>query len=144
MFRNDALSLKIRLKDGMQVIVHGNISVYEAGGKYQIYAKSIEEAGKGDLAAQFEELKKKLSEMGMFSEEYKKPIPRFSQKIGVITAETGAVIRDIFNVASRRNPYCQILLYSAKVQGEGAAESIVNGITYFENTDVDCVIMTYS
>ena len=108
MWRSDATKLRFHLEDGMQVIVHGQISVYEAGGKYQIYAKSIEEEGKGDLARQFEELKNKLSEMGMFSDEYKKEIPRFSMKIGVVTAETGAVIRDIYNVASRRNPYCSI------------------------------------
>lgn len=141
MWRSDAAMLKFRLEDGKQVIVHGNVSVYEAGGKYQIYAKSIEDAGKGDLAAQFEELKKKLSEMGMFSEEYKQEIPAYSMKIGVVTAETGAVIRDIYNVASRRNPYCQILLYPSAVQGEGAAEQIAAGIAYLDQTDVDTIIV---
>ena len=141
MWRSDAASLKFRLEDGKQVIVHGSVSVYEAGGKYQIYAKSIEDAGKGDLAARFEELKKKLSEMGMFSEEYKQEIPAYSMKIGVVTAETGAVIRDIYNVASRRNPYCQILLYPSAVQGEGAAEQIAAGIRYLDTTDVDTIIV---
>lgn len=141
MWKNDVRALSFRLEDGMQVVVQGNISVYEAGGRYQIYAKGIQEAGKGDLAARFEELKKKLMEMGYFSEEYKKTVPRFSQKIGVVTAETGAVIRDIYNVASRRNPYCQILLYPAKVQGEGAAESISAGIRYLDQTDVDVIII---
>lgn len=141
MWRSDAAMLKFRLEDGKQVIVHGNVSVYEAGGKYQIYAKSIEDAGKGDLAAQFEELKKKLSEMGMFSEEYKQEIPAYSMKIGVVTAETGAVIRDIYNVASRRNPYCQILLYPSAVQGDGAAEQIAAGIAYLDQTDVDTIIV---
>ena len=141
MWRSDAAMLKFRLEDGKQVIVHGNVSVYEAGGKYQIYAKSIEDAGKGDLAAQFEELKKKLSEMGMFSEEYKQEIPAYSMKIGVVTAETGSVIRDIYNVASRRNPYCQILLYPSAVQGEGAAEQIAAGIAYLDQTDVDTIIV---
>ena len=141
MWRSDAASLKFRLEDGKQVIVHGSVSVYEAGGKYQIYAKSIEDAGKGDLAARFEELKKKLSEMGMFSDEYKQAIPAYSMKIGVVTAETGAVIRDIYNVASRRNPYCQILLYPSAVQGEGAAEQIAAGIRYLDTTDVDTIIV---
>ncbi len=141
MWRSDAAMLKFRLEDGKQVIVHGSVSVYEAGGKYQIYAKSIEDAGKGDLAAQFEELKKKLSEMGMFSEEYKQEIPAYSIKIGVVTAETGSVIRDIYNVASRRNPYCQILLYPSAVQGEGAAEQIAAGIAYLDQTDVDTIIV---
>ncbi|MCQ2513438.1 MAG: exodeoxyribonuclease VII large subunit, partial [Lachnospiraceae bacterium] len=97
--------------------------------------------GKGDLARQFEELKNKLSEMGMFSDEYKKEIPRFSMKIGVVTAETGAVIRDIYNVASRRNPYCSILLYPAQVQGEGAEKTIVKGIETLNQTDVDTIII---
>ena len=141
MWKSDVRSLSFRLEDGMQVIVHGSISVYEAGGRYQIYAKEIQEAGVGDLAAKFEELKKKLSEMGYFSEEYKKPVPRFSSRIGVVTAETGAVIRDIYNVASRRNPYCQILLYPAKVQGEGAAESIAAGIRYLDQSDADVIII---
>ncbi len=141
MWRSDAVKMKFRLEDGMQVVVHGQVSVYEAGAKYQIYAKSIEEEAKGDLAKQFEELKNKLSEMGMFSEEYKKPIPRFSMKIGVVTAETGAVIRDIYNVASRRNPYCSILLYPAQVQGDGAAETIVRGIEVLNQTDVDTIII---
>lgn len=141
MWRSDAANLKFRLEDGKQVIVRGNVSVYEAGGKYQVYAKSIEDAGIGDLAAKFEELKKKLEEMGMFSAEYKKPIPAWSVKIGVVTAETGAVIRDIYNVASRRNPYCQILLYPSLVQGEGAAEQIAAGIEYLDHTDVDTIII---
>lgn len=141
MWKSDVRALSFHLEDGMQVIVHGNISVYEAGGRYQIYAKAIQEDGKGDLAARFEELKKKLMEMGYFSEEYKKPVPRFSRKIGVVTAETGAVIRDIYNVASRRNPYCQILLYPAKVQGEKAAESIAEGIRKLDQSDVDVIII---
>lgn len=141
MWRSDAASLKFRLEDGKQVIVHGNISVYEAGGKYQVYAKSVEDAGIGDLAAQFEALKKKLEEMGMFSEEYKQEIPAYSMKIGVVTAETGAVIRDIYNVASRRNPYCQIYLYPSAVQGEGAAEQIATGIAFLDQMDMDTIIV---
>ena len=141
MWKSDVRALSFRMEDGMHVVVHGSISVYEAGGRYQIYAKEIQEAGQGDLAAKFEELKKKLMEMGYFSDEYKKPVPRFSRRIGVVTAETGAVIRDIYNVASRRNPYCQILLYPAKVQGEGAAESIAAGIRFLDQSDVDVIII---
>lgn len=141
MWRSDAARLTFRLEDGKQVIVHGSIGVYEAGGKYQIYAKSIEDAGKGDLTARFEELKAKLEEMGMFAAEYKQDIPAYAQKIGVVTAETGAVIRDIYNVASRRNPYCQILLYPSAVQGEGAAERIAAGIEALSRTDVDTIIV---
>lgn len=141
MWRSDAARLTFRLEDGKQVVVHGSIGVYEAGGKYQIYAKSIEDAGKGDLTARFEELKAKLEEMGMFAAEYKQDIPAYAQKIGVVTAETGAVIRDIYNVASRRNPYCQILLYPSAVQGEGAAEQIAAGIEVLSRTDVDTIIV---
>lgn len=141
MWRSDAARLTFRLEDGKQVVVHGSIGVYEAGGKYQIYAKSIEDAGKGDLTARFEELKAKLEEMGMFAAEYKQDIPVYAQKIGVVTAETGAVIRDIYNVASRRNPYCQILLYPSAVQGEGAAEQIAAGIEFLGRTDVDTIIV---
>ena len=99
MFKSKAASLKIRLKDGMQVVVTGSLGVYEPGGRYQIYASKIEEAGQGDLFKKFAELKEKLEESGMFASEYKKPIPKFAMKIGVVTSETGAVIQDIRNVA---------------------------------------------
>lgn len=141
MWRSDAARLRFRLEDGKQVIVHGSLTVYEAGGKYQIIARSVEDAGIGDLAARFEELKKKLEEMGMFAQEYKKQIPAYSLRIGVVTSETGAVIRDIWNVASRRNPYCQILLYPAAVQGEGAAEQIAAGIDFLDRMHVDTIII---
>ncbi len=141
MWASDASRLKIRLQDGMKVVIHGSIGVYEIAGKYQIYAKSIEEEGIGDLAKAFEELKNRLEESGMFSDEYKKTIPTFGYKIGVVTAQTGAVIQDIFNVASRRNPYSQIYLYPAQVQGEGAANTIVSGIKYLDSMTLDVIII---
>ncbi|MGI6072810.1 MAG: exodeoxyribonuclease VII large subunit [Lachnospiraceae bacterium] len=141
MFSSNAAGLKFRLTDGMQVIVHGSISVYERDGRYQIYARSMEQDGQGDLYRQFEELKKRLGEMGMFSEMYKKPIPRYGMNIGVVTAKTGAVIRDIYNVSSRRNPYCKLTLYPAQVQGEEAARTICRGIEILDEMGLDCIIV---
>lgn len=141
MFASNAAGLKFKMTDGMQVVVYGNVSVYERDGRYQLYARSVEQAGEGDLYRQFEELKTRLEEMGLFSEIYKKPIPRFGMKIGIVTARTGAVINDIYNVASRRNPYCRLYLYPAQVQGEGAAETIVKGIEYLDRKDLDCIIV---
>ncbi len=141
MFASNAASLTFTLKDGMQVTVRGNVSSYERGGTYQLYARRIEKQGVGDLYAKYEELKEKLSEMGMFSEVYKKTIPRFAWNIGVVTSGTGAVIRDIYNVASRRNPYCQIKLCPAQVQGEGAADSIIKGIKTLDRMGLDVIII---
>ena len=141
MFASNAASLKFRLTDGMQVVVYGNVTVYERDGRYQLYARSIEQDGLGDLYKRFEELKSRLEEMGMFSEMYKKSIPRFAMKIGIVTARTGAVIRDIYNVASRRNPYCRLMLYPAQVQGQGAAETIVKGIQVLDKKGLDCIII---
>ena len=141
MFKSSASKLKMRLTDGMKVVAQGHIGVYERDGKYQLYASEIFNSGTGDLYKEFEELKKRLSESGMFSSEYKKKIPAFSMNIGVVTAETGAVINDIFNVASRRNPYCKITLYPSKVQGDGAKESICKGIETLDKLNLDCIII---
>ena len=141
MFSSDAMRLRFRLEDGMQVIVTGSISVYEKSGEYQLYAKEAEEAGKGELNMQYEELRARLEEMGMFSAEYKKPVPEYAVNIGVVTAETGAVIHDIENIAKRRNPYCRITLYPAQVQGEGAAESICKGIKVLDSMGLDVIIV---
>ena len=141
MFASYAMKLPFRLENGKKVVVRGNVSVYERDGKYQLYAKSVEAEGEGDLYRKFEELKKKLEESGMFAPEYKRPIPKFSYRIGVVTAETGAVIRDIYNVASRRNPYCQITLYPAQVQGEGAADTICAGIERLDRMGLDVIIV---
>ena len=133
--------LSFRMKDGDKVIVTGSVEVFERDGKYQIYAKSIELDGEGNLYLRFEALKRELEEMGMFAAEYKQPIPRYIRRLGIVTASTGAAIQDIRNIASRRNPYVQLILYPAQVQGEGAAQSIVRGIQALEQYGVDTIIV---
>jgi exodeoxyribonuclease VII large subunit len=133
--------LGFTLREGMSVIVHGNVGVYERDGRYQLYAQTISQDGLGRLYEEYEKLKKRLLAEGLFDEYKKKPIPKYASSIGVVTASTGAVIQDICNVARRRNPYVQIYLYPAKVQGEGAAETIIEGLSFFEKTDVDTVII---
>ena len=141
MFAGQRSGLGFQMKDGQQVIALGNITTYERDGKYQLYAKEIILDGAGLLYEKFEALKKQLGEMGMFAEEYKQPIPRFAKKIGIVTAPTGAAIRDIMNVSARRNPYVQLILYPALVQGEGAADSIVKGIEMLDKHGVDVIIV---
>lgn len=141
MFAGNRSGLAFRMMEGMQVVVKGTIDVYERDGKYQMYAKSITQDGAGELYERFERLKQELLERGMFALEYKKPIPRFVKTLGVVTAPTGAAVRDIINIASRRNPYVQIILYPAIVQGESAAESIVRGIQALEKRQVDVIIV---
>ena len=123
------------------MIVLGAVSVYERDGRYQLYAKEIILDGAGLLYEKFEALKRELDEMGMFAAEYKRPIPRFVKTVGIVTAPTGAAVRDIINIATRRNPYVQLLLYPALVQGEGAANSIVQGIQTLEKKGVDVLIV---
>ncbi|MBD5549070.1 MAG: exodeoxyribonuclease VII large subunit [Lachnospiraceae bacterium] len=141
MFAGNRSGLAFRMMEGMQVVVKGTIDVYERDGKYQMYAKSITQDGAGELYERFERLKQDLLERGMFAPEYKKPIPRFIKTLGVVTAPTGAAVRDIINIASRRNPYVQIILYPAIVQGDAAAESIVKGIHTLEKRKVDVIIV---
>ena len=141
MFAGNRSGLGFRMSEGMQVVVHGTIDVYERDGKYQMYAKTIEQDGAGALYERFERLKQELLERGMFSPEYKKPIPKYIRTLGVVTAPTGAAVRDIINIATRRNPYVQILLYPATVQGDGAVESIVRGIRMLERQKVDAIIV---
>lgn len=141
MFAGQRGGLSFRMSEGQQVIVLGSVSVYERSGTYQLYAREIRLDGEGILYERFQALKRELGEMGMFAEEYKKPIPRFAMRIGVVTASTGAAVRDIMNISARRNPYVQLLLYPAKVQGEGAAESIVRGIQCLEREKVDVMIV---
>ena len=140
MFAGQRAGLTFRMQEGQQVIVLGTITTYERDGKYQLYAKEIILDGAGLLYERFEALKKELEEMGMFAPEYKQPIPRYPKKIGIVTAPTGAAIRDIMNVAGRRNPYVQLILYPALVQGEGAKESIIEGIRMLEEKQVDVMI----
>ncbi len=133
--------LRFPMKVGDKVIVTGSVHVYERDGKYQIYANQISLAGAGLLYQRFEELKRQLEDMGMFAKDYKKPIPSHAKRIGIVTAATGAAIQDIQNVAQRRNPYVQLILYPAKVQGEGAAETIVEGIAALDAYGVDVIIV---
>lgn len=141
MFAGSRKGLTFPMKNGDNVVVLGSISVYERDGKYQLYAKEIILDGAGLLYQKFEELKKELEEMGMFSKEYKRPIPKYIKTLGIVTAPTGAAIRDIQNISKRRNPYVQTILYPALVQGEGAAASIVNGIHALEELKVDVIIV---
>ena len=136
-----ASGLKFRLTEGQQVIVLGNINVYERDGRYQLYAREIIMEGFGRLYAQFEALKKTLGDQGYFAPEHKKPIPFYPKRIGIVTARTGAAIQDMIHVASRRNPYIQLILYPATVQGEAAAPSIVRGIQYLDALGVDVMIV---
>lgn len=141
MFAGSRAGLSFTLKNGHQVIVFGSVSVYERDGKYQLYAREIRLDGAGALYEKFEALKQELYEMGMFSDEYKQPIPAYAKTVGIVTAPTGAAVRDIINVAGRRNPYVQLILYPALVQGEGAAKSIITGIRMLEQRGVDVIIV---
>ena len=141
MFAGQRGGLSFRMSEGQQVVVLGSVNVYERSGSYQLYAREIHLDGDGLLYERFQMLKKELEEMGMFAPEYKKPIPAYARRIGVVTASTGAAIRDIMNITARRNPYVQLILYPAQVQGEGAKESIVRGIQMLEKADVDVMIV---
>ena len=141
MFAGNRSGLLFKMAEGMQVIVRGCIDVYERDGKYQMYARMITRDGTGLLYEQFERLKAELSELGMFAQEYKQPIPGIIRTLGVVTAPTGAAVRDIIQIASRRNPYVQIILYPAIVQGEMAPASIINGIHALTELEVDVIIV---
>lgn len=141
MFAGNRAGLSFRLAEGQQVIVGGAVDVYAKDGKYQLYAKQIVLDGSGLLYEKFEQLKRELEESGMFSAEYKQPIPKYIRTLGVVTADTGAAVRDIIQIAGRRNPYVQIILYPAIVQGEAAAASVVRGIRMLERASVDVMIV---
>ncbi|RGF50958.1 MULTISPECIES: exodeoxyribonuclease VII large subunit [unclassified Eubacterium (in: firmicutes)] len=141
MFKGNRNNLKFTLEEGQKVIVLGSVNVFERDGKYQLYAKSITLEGAGLLYQRFEQLKNELSEMGLFDKMYKKPIPKYSLKIGICTAKTGAAIQDIINITKRRNPYVQLYLYSSLVQGAEAAIDIVNGIRYLDSLSLDVIIV---
>ena len=141
MFAGKKRGLDFKMEEGNKVIVSGNINVYERDGKYQLYADKIEKEGTGDLYKRFIELKNELEEMGMFSDEYKKEIPKYSMNVGIVTASTGAAIQDIINISKRRNPYIRLVLYPAKVQGDGAADTIVNGIRCLDSKNLDVIIV---
>ena len=141
MFAGHRRGLAFSMKNGDKVIVGGSVDVYERDGRYQLYAREITLEGAGALYERYLALKQELEEMGMFAPEYKKAIPRYAKRIGVVTAPTGAAVRDIMNISARRNPYVQLLLYPAQVQGEGAKESIVRGIRMLETKNVDVIIV---
>ena len=141
MFAGHRRGLAFRMKDGDRVVVGGAVDVYERDGRYQLYAKEISLEGAGALYERFLALKTELEEMGMFAQEYKQPIPAFIHRLGVVTAPTGAAVQDIRNISLRRDPYLQIILYPALVQGEGAADSIVRGIHMLDQAEVDVIII---
>jgi exodeoxyribonuclease VII large subunit len=141
MFKGNRQGLKFQMQDGQLIAVTGTIDVYERDGKYQLYAQSIDLDGEGKLYERFEQLKKRLAESGMFAPEYKQPIPKYIHTLGVVTAPTGAAVRDIINVSTRRNPYIQIVLYPAIVQGDQAVASIVKGIEVLSEKAVDVIIV---
>ncbi len=141
MFAGNRKGLSFRMQEGQKVLVLGSVSVYERDGKYQLYAREIMLDGEGLLYQKFLALKKELEEMGMFDACYKQPIPKYIRRLGVVTAPTGAAIQDIRNISYRRNPYIQIILYPALVQGEGAAGSVAKGIRMLDELGVDTIIV---
>ena len=141
MFAGQRKGLDFELREGQEVTVSGTVDVYERDGRYQLYAKEITREGKGDLFRQFEKLRNELEEMGMFDSSYKQPIPKYARKVGIVTAGTGAAIRDIMNISARRNPYVQLTLYPALVQGEQAKYSIAKGIETLDRMGLDVLIV---
>ncbi|MDK0572325.1 exodeoxyribonuclease VII large subunit [Clostridium perfringens] len=142
MFKNNAVNLDFRLEEGMKVEIKARLGVYHKEGTYQLYCENIKKAGIGELFEEFHKLKKELSEEGIFDEKYKRALPKFPKRVGIITARTGAAVRDIIKVIQRRNKSLDIILYPAKVQGENAADSIIEGIRYFNNEkSVDVIIL---
>lgn len=141
MFAGKRTGLSFRLSEGQQVVVSGSVDLYERDGKYQLYASRIVREGNGLLYERYEQLKRELEESGMFAQEYKQSVPRYIRTLGVVTADTGAAVRDIIQIARRRNPCVQIILYPAIVQGTAAAPSIVKGIQTLERLGVDVMIV---
>ncbi len=142
MFKSDAKSLSLDLKDGQRIVAKGYVSVYEQGGDYQLYVKEIKGQGIGDLYAAFEELKKRLEKEGLFDTDYKKPLPPMPRKIGIVTSSTGAAIKDIISVIKRRSPLCDLLIYPSLVQGPNAVNDIIEGLLYLETRDdIDLIII---
>ena len=140
MFAGQRSGLKFQLKEGQSIIALGQISVYERDGKYQLYAKEIILDGSGILYQKYEQLKAELEQEGLFDPSIKKSLPLFPKKIGIVTARTGAAIQDMINISARRNPYVQLILYPAQVQGDGAAATIAAGIRRLDSMGVDVII----
>ena len=142
MFKGSAILMDFILEEGMEVIIKGRASIYPATGSFQLYCDEIKKEGLGDLFIKFEKLKEKLSKAGYFDEANKKPLPRYPERIGIVTSQTGAAIRDIINVSTRRNTLVDLVLYPAAVQGIGAYKEIIAGINYFNKTkSVDIIIV---
>ena len=141
MWAGDRSGLSFSMKEGDQIVATGQIDVYLPQGRYQLYARKIERQGAGLLYEKFLAVKAELEEMGMFAEEYKQPIPFYVKRLGIVTAPTGAAIQDIRNIALRRNPYVELILYPSLVQGDGAVESIVRGIRTLDALGLDCLIV---
>lgn len=141
MFASQRAGLRFRMQDGQSIEAKGQVSLYEKAGTYQLYVRSAELSGQGALYERFLKLKQELLEMGMFDQLYKKPIPKYAMRIGIVTAPTGAAIQDICNISRRRNPYVELILYPALVQGEGAKDSIVRGIETLDRMGLDVLIV---
>ncbi|MBQ8415389.1 MAG: exodeoxyribonuclease VII large subunit, partial [Clostridia bacterium] len=131
MFRSYASRLPFLPSDGMRVIVHGRISVYETSGQYQLYADEMQPDGAGSLALQFEQIKRRLASEGLFDEERKRPLPVMPNRIGVITSPSGAAVRDIINILGRRFPLSEMILYPSQVQGSEAPMQLMSGLEFF-------------
>jgi len=142
MFKGSAVLLDFELEEGMEVVIKGRASIYPATGNFQLYCDEIKKEGLGDLFIKFEKLKEKLSKAGYFDEAYKKPLPKYPEKIGIVTSPTGAAISDIINVSNRRSTLVDLVLYPAKVQGIDAYKEVINGINYFnKKKSVDIIIV---
>jgi exodeoxyribonuclease VII large subunit len=142
MFKGNAVLLDFELEEGMEVLIKGRASIYPATGSFQLYCDEIKKEGLGDLFIKFEKLKEKLSKAGYFDEAYKKPLPKYPAKIGIVTSPTGAAISDIINVSNRRSTLVDLVLYPAKVQGIDAYKEVINGINYFnKKKSVDIIIV---
>ncbi len=142
MFKGSAATgLNFRLENGQMIVAHGKVNLYERDGRCELYVRDISLSGRGNLYQLYEELKQKLYKQGLFEFETKKPIPKYPKRVGIVTAKTGAAIQDIKNIAKRRNPYVQLILYPAKVQGDGAADTIVKGIETLDKMGLDTIII---
>lgn len=141
MFAGNRRGLNFKLTEGLKITAFGSVNVYERDGRYQLYVKEIKQDGQGDLYRKFEELKAELKEMGMFDPSYKKPIPKYATRVGIVTAKTGAAIQDITNISFRRNPHVQLFLYPAIVQGKDAAPTIAEGIKCLDEMGMDVIIV---
>lgn len=142
MWRSDAARVRFEVSDGMKILVKGKISIYEPRGDFQLYAVSLLPAGQGILQLAFEQLKEKLGNEGLFSEEHKKPLPEFPKRIGAVTSLEGAAVRDIISIINRRFPAVELVIYPVKVQGDGAAEEIAQAIRDFNKlSDIDVMII---